>query len=109
MKTFLRSVDKKNSVVTLCFFRALLITLLLPITASAIDQENVTDKSAQQLSELKSTGRWTVSAGAIILQRVGAVNQILVERVPGVTPFPFKAPWVNWNIHFSRAALYASF
>jgi hypothetical protein len=31
--------------------------------------------------------RWTVSAEAIVLDRVGTANRTLVERVPGVMPF----------------------
>src|SRR5208337_3839526 len=32
--------------------------------------------------------RWTISADAIILDRIGNVNRTLVERVPGTVPLP---------------------
>ena len=36
---------------------------------------------------IESAPRWTVSAEAIVLGRIGGVNQTLVERVPGTVPF----------------------
>ena len=36
---------------------------------------------------IESAPRWTVSAEAIVLGRLGGVNQTLVERVPGTVPF----------------------
>ena len=68
-----------------CFLCAVLATLFLPVSASAGDQENLTGK----LSE--STPRWTVSAEAIVLERIGGVSRTLVERVPGTVPF-FSVP-----------------
>ncbi len=41
---------------------------------------------------IESTPRWTVSAEAIVLGRIGGVNQTLVERVPGTVPF-FNPPY----------------
>ena len=80
------------------FLWTLLATLLLPITASAGDLENSTGKSADRegsppsfrqrpVDRPESTPRWTVSAEAIVLERIGGVNRTLVERVPGSVPF----------------------
>ena len=55
--------------------RAIRLAMLLAIMAG-------TDAAFAQ-----SPSHWTVSAEAIILGRVGGVNQTLVERVPGATPF----------------------
>ena len=64
-----------------CFLCTLLATLFLPVSASAEGQENSTSK----LSE--TTSRWTVSAEAIALERIGGVDRTLVARVPGTVPF----------------------
>ena len=71
---------------------SLLAALLLPIAASAADQENSTGQSADRspqrpIHRPESTARWTVSAEAIVLERIGGVNRTLVERVPGSVPF----------------------
>jgi hypothetical protein len=68
-----------------CFLCAVLATLFLPLSASAGDQED----STSTLSE--STPRWTVSAEAIVLERIGGVSRTLVERVPFTVPF-FSVP-----------------
>jgi hypothetical protein len=82
------------------FLCALVTMLFLSITASAGDQEKSTGKSADsedsppsfsQAPVDQSQGappRWTVSAEAIILNRIGSVNRTLVERVPGTVPLP---------------------
>jgi hypothetical protein len=66
------------------------------MTASAGDQDNSFGKSGEGLHPTRSlperrltssTPRWTVSAEAIVLGRLGGVNQTLVARVPGVIPF----------------------
>ena len=66
------------------------------MTASAGDQDNSFGKSGEGLHPTRSlperrltssTPRWTVSAEAIVLGRLGGVNQTLVARVPGVVPF----------------------
>jgi hypothetical protein len=59
------------------------------MTASAGDQEYSIGKSAdsEELPASLSTPRWTVSAEAIVLGRIGGVNQTLVARVPGDVPF----------------------
>ncbi|MGA2793659.1 MAG: hypothetical protein ABSE69_09000, partial [Roseiarcus sp.] len=73
------------------------------ITATAGDQENSTGKLADSdglpplflqtpADQLESTPRWTVSAEAIVLERLGGVNRTLVERVPGDVPF-FNPPY----------------
>ena len=74
--------------------------LFLSITASAGDQEKATGKPAagkdssplfSQVPVDQSQGvlqRWTVSADAIFLDRIGGVNRTLVERVPGTVPLP---------------------
>ena len=43
---------------------------------------------------IESAPRWTVSAEAIVLGRIGGVNQTLVERVPGTIPF-FNPPYID--------------
>ena len=68
-----------------CFLGTLLATFFVPVSASAGDQEN----STSTLPE--STPRWTVSAEAIALERIGGVNRTLVERVPLTVPF-FSVP-----------------
>ena len=72
-----------------CFLCTLLATLFLPITASAGDQENSTSELADSegLPQSSRIPRWTVSAEAIVLERMGGVNRTLVERVPGAVPF----------------------
>lgn len=82
------------------FLCALVALLFLSITASAEDQKNSTGKSAasedsppsfSQVPVDQSQGappRWTVSADALILYRIGYVNRTLVERVPGTVPLP---------------------
>ncbi|MGA9822329.1 MAG: BBP7 family outer membrane beta-barrel protein [Desulfobaccales bacterium] len=81
--------------VAIYFLCALVAVLFLSITASAGDQENSTGKSAASEDSPPSfsqapvdqsqgaTPRWTISAEAIILDRIGSVNRTLVERVPG--------------------------
>lgn len=81
-----------------CFLFALPAALLLPMAALAKDQENSTGNLADgegwplsspqtPVGRSDSTSRWTVSAAAIVLQRLGGVNQTLVARVPGSVPF----------------------
>ncbi len=98
MRTLLGSFRNGYGFVACCFLCSLLATLLLPITASAGEQENATGKSADREGSLaplslpkrpliESAPRWTLSAEAIVLGRLGGVNQTLVERVPGTVPF----------------------
>ena len=81
-----------------CTGQCPLAALFSSITASAADQEDSTAKPAdgkklpasRRLPKRESTGsapRWTVSAEAIVLSRIGGVNQTLVARVPGNLPF----------------------
>jgi hypothetical protein len=78
----------------------LLIILFSPITASAADQLDSTNKPSDsvglasppppqnQLDLPSSPLRWTLSAEGILLQRIGGrVNQTLVSRAPGSVPF----------------------
>jgi hypothetical protein len=58
---------KASGPAVVCLF--LLAALIAPPAASAED------------------ARWTVSAEAIVLERLGGVDRTLVERVPGDTPF----------------------
>jgi hypothetical protein len=92
------ATPRAHGFVASCFLFTLLATLFLPMTASAGDQENSFGKSADSegwppprgVPERRLTGstpRWTVSAEAIVLSRLGGVNQTLVARVPGVVPF----------------------
>lgn len=96
MKTF--SFPFRHGFVASSLLCALLAVLFQPITASAQEQENSTGKSSNgdglppllSLSEplAESAPRWTVSAEAIVLGRLGGgVNQTLVDRVPGSVPF----------------------
>ena len=87
---------RAHGFVASCFLFTLLATLFLPMTASAGDQDNSFGKSGEGLHPTRSlperrltssTPRWTVSAEAIVLGRLGGVNQTLVARVPGVVPF----------------------
>ena len=69
-----------------CFPYALLVPLLMPVSASAADLESSSSKFAEAQPE--SDPRWTVSAGAIALERAGGgVSRTLVERVPLSVPF----------------------
>jgi len=98
MKTPFGSFRYGHGFVASCFLCGLLATPFLPIAASAGEQENSTGKSADskasplsrsppKRASTESTPRWTVSAEAIGLGRIGGVNQTLVGRVPGVVPF----------------------
>ena len=93
------SFGSSHGFVATCFLWTLLVTLFLPITASAQDQESSTGKSAgreglppsspqRPVDKSEGTPRWTVSAETIVLERLGGVNRTLVERVPGTVPFP---------------------
>jgi hypothetical protein len=81
------------------FFCALLVTLLAPICAWAADPENPAAAAAVGTAPPASparpepgTPRWTISAEAIVLGRLGGgVNQTLVQRVPGTYPFDVTA------------------
>ena len=96
MRTLFRSFRNRRGFVASCFLFTLLATLFLPMTVSAGDQDNSFGKSGEGLHPTRSlperrltssTPRWTVSAEAIVLGRLGGVNQTLVARVPGVVPF----------------------
>ncbi len=98
MRALLGSFRNAYGFVAGCFICTLLAALFLPITASAGEQENSTGKSADREGSLaplslpkrpliESAPRWTISAEAIVLGRLGGVNQTLVERVPGTVPF----------------------
>ena len=114
MKTLFRSFRYRHGFVASCFLCTLLATLFLPITASAGDQENSIGKSADSeglppssLPErrlTRSTPRWTVSAEAIVLGRIGGVNRTLVARVPGDVPFYTTLRYVDcpWRRSFQQ-------
>ena len=98
MRALFRSFRNRHGFLTSCFLCTLLCMLFLPMTVSAEDQENPTGKSADSdglpslssqtpVDQSQSRPRWTVSAETIILERIGGVNQTLVERVPGSVPF----------------------
>jgi len=98
MRTLFRSFRNRHGFVATCFLSTLLATLFLPITASAGDQENSTGKLVDRgglppsshlwpVDPPETTPRWTISAEAIVLERIGGVNRTLVERVPGTVPF----------------------
>jgi len=104
MKALLKSFHRHGFVAS-CFLCTLLATLFLPITASAGEQENSIGKSADREESpaplslpkhplIESAPRWTISAEAIGLGRIGGVNQTLVERVPGTIPF-FNPPYID--------------
>jgi hypothetical protein len=102
MRILLGWFRREHGFAAACFLFALLAALFLPITASAKDQENSTGNLADgegwplsspqtPVGRSDSTSRWTVSAEAIVLERLGGVNQTLVARVPGSVPF-FNPP-----------------
>lgn len=85
-------------VVAGCFLFTQLATLFLPMTASAGDQDNPIGKPADgdglplspglpERPVSRTTPRWTVSAEAIALGRIGGASQTLVTRVPGSERF----------------------
>jgi len=92
------SFHNRHQLIAIYFLCALVAMLFLSITASAEDQKNSTGKSADgedspppvsQVPVEQSQGappRWTVSADALILYRIGYINRTLVERVPGSVP-----------------------
>lgn len=103
MRTLLKSFRSRYGFDAGCFLSAMLAALFLPLTASAGDLENSAGKSADREGLpasfslpkrplIESAPRWTVSAEAIVLGRIGGVNQTLVERVPGTVPF-FNPPY----------------
>lgn len=76
--------------------------MLLPNASATAPREHATGQSAdgEELPLFWSvpsrkvkerTARWTVSAEAIVLGRIGGANQTLVTRVPGSVPF-FNPP-----------------
>ena len=98
MRTLFGSFRHGHGFVATCFLCTLLATPFLPITASAQDQENSTGKLAESeglppsspqkpVDQSESIPRWTFSAEAIVLGRIGGANQTLVERAPGAAPF----------------------
>ncbi|MGP0058330.1 MAG: hypothetical protein ACLPID_03460 [Beijerinckiaceae bacterium] len=85
MRILFRSFRDRHGFVAGCFLSPLIATLFLPMTAVAEEQEYSIGKSADSEGLLPS--RWTVSAEAIVLGRIGGVSQTLVARVPGDVPF----------------------
>ncbi len=87
-----------------CLLCTLLAALFPPMTISAGGQENSTGAVADGQAlppsstpapsdQAGSPPRWTVSAEAIVLERIGGgVRYPLVSRVPGTVPF-FKPPF----------------
>ena len=98
MRTPFGSFRHRRGFVATCFLCTPLATLILPIVASARDQENSTGQSTDHevlppsssqrpVDRSVSPPRWTVSVEAIVLERIGGVNRTLVARVPGSVPF----------------------
>lgn len=98
MRTLFGSSRNRQGFAAACLHCVLLAALLLPINASAGDQENASGQSAESkglrpaspqgpLDLPERAPRWTVSAEAIVLERLGGANQTLLERVPGSVPF----------------------
>jgi len=97
--TLLEPYHSKPGLVAAGLLCTLLTALFLPITASAGDQGNSTDKlkDSEELSSSSGESRldrstsppqWTVSIEGIALARLGGgVNRTLVARVPGTVPF----------------------
>jgi hypothetical protein len=54
---------------------------------SAADDARSGDTFSPQPEMSQDVSRWTVSAGVILLDRIGSVNQTLVDRVPASVPF----------------------
>jgi hypothetical protein len=100
MSTLFSPFRNRHLLIAIYFLCTMVAMLFLSITASAGDQENSTGKSADSKDSPHSISqapvdqskgappRWTVSADAIILDRIGSVNRTLVERVPGTVPLP---------------------
>ncbi len=100
MSPLFSSFRHRHLLISIYCLCALVATLFLSITASAGDQGNSTGKSADgegsppsfsQAPVDQSQGappRWTISAEAIILNRIGNANRTLVERVPATVPLP---------------------
>src|SRR5208337_1991752 len=100
MSTLFRSFCNRHRLIAIYFPCALAAMLFLSITASAGDPDNSTGKSANSEASPPSFSqapvgqpprtppRWTISAEAIILDRIGNANRTLVARVPGAVPLP---------------------
>ena len=106
MGTLFRSSRKRRGPGAGSLLWILLAVLFVPTTAAAEDQDNSSGKSTDDqgwpqswsLPASPSTGsapRWTVSLEAIALGRSGGVNQALVSRVPGATPFYVSPPGIS--------------
>ena len=52
-----------------------------------VDQSQAAGRDATGSSRSENPPRWTVSAEAIILDKIGSTDRTLVSRVPGVLPF----------------------
>ncbi|MFI5330876.1 MAG: BBP7 family outer membrane beta-barrel protein [Desulfobaccales bacterium] len=94
------SFHNRHRLIAVYFLCALVAMLFLSITASAEDRKNSAGKSAASEGSppppsqvpvdqsQEAPPRWTVSADALILNRIGNINRTLVERVPGSVPLP---------------------
>ena len=100
VRSLFGSFRNRRGFVAGCSLFTLLLTLFLPMTVSAGDQDSSFGKSGERLHPARGpperrltsiTPRWTVSAEAIVLSRSGGVNQTLVARVPGIVPFYLTA------------------
>jgi hypothetical protein len=98
MRPLFNSLRNRPLLIAIYVLCALVAMLCLSITASAGDQKNSTGQSAAAEDSPPSFSRvpveqlqgppprWTVSADAIILDRIGGVNRTLVARVPATVP-----------------------
>ena len=111
MSIYIRSFLNRRRLIASYFFSALTTMLFSPMTSSAenlenstnrfadsesplsssshmpVDQSQTSDRDDNGLSQSESLRQWSISAETVILGRIGGANRTLVERVPGVVPF----------------------
>lgn len=80
-------VRRRNVPVVTCMLGVLLAALMLPTAVSAEDAEAAQSVAQRPPDTPQHRPRWTASVEAVVLERLGGVNQTLVQRVPGTTPF----------------------
>ncbi len=110
MSTLFQLFRNEHRLIAIYFFCAL-AAMLLPMSASAGDYENLTGKSEDSEGSLPPSSQmsfdqssaaarddtgssqsdshplWTLSTDALIMDRIGGTNRTLVERVSGSVPF----------------------
>lgn len=103
MRTLSGTFGARHRFVAACSRYVLLAGLLLPAPASAGEQDNAAGKPAdgegappallqRPADQAEHAARWSFSAEAILLERLGGVDRTLVSRVPGSVPFLTQTP-----------------